>query len=213
MGRHDATYATLYSHPFLVESLLRGFLPEHWTERFDFQTLELEALGELPRLLPDPEHEALQADVVRWILELILPSRLEGVNFPQVTRLEEVVEMITANAPDWTARWRNEGRREGREEGRMQGREEGRLQGRDEGRRQGREEGRRQGEAELLMRLLTRRFGPLDRSQRRRLETADAEQLLEWGERFVTARSLGEVFNGSRSRSAGGSERASGKGL
>ena len=82
--------------------------------------------------------------------------------------------MLTAKAPDWTARWRNEGREQGRNEGRQQGRKEG--------------------EAALLLRQLTRRFGVLDPSLRRKVETADAEQLLEWGERFVTARSLAEVF-------------------
>ncbi len=316
MGRHDTTYSILYSHPYLVESLLRGFLPAHWTGRFDFETLEpmseahgtedwskryndriwrlcwrdgdgwvyfylmlefqrsdppfmavrvlsyagvlyqhlikslrlrrgdplpivlpvviyngerswrseteifdlitrvppdmerflprlsyylldirrlpagqlasldnaaacvfrvdssldfeqgLSALAELPRLLPEPGHESLRADIVRWILELVLPSRLTGVDLPKAAGLEEVVEMMIANAPDWTARWRLEGRKEGRQEGRR----------------------------EVLMQMLTRRFGPLIPALHRRIETADAEQILRWSERFVTARSLDEIF-------------------
>jgi putative YhgA-like transposase len=37
---HDAGYKRLFSHPSLVEGLLRGFLQEDWIERLDFPTLE-----------------------------------------------------------------------------------------------------------------------------------------------------------------------------
>ncbi len=37
---HDAGYKRLFSHPSLVEGLLRGFLQEDWSERLDFSTLE-----------------------------------------------------------------------------------------------------------------------------------------------------------------------------
>jgi hypothetical protein len=45
------------------------------------------------------------------------------------------------------------------------------------------------------MRQLTRRFGALNPALRHRIESADAERLLDWGERFVTARSLEEIFD------------------
>jgi len=37
---HDRGYKRLFSHPRAVEGLLRGFLPEDWTGRLDFSTLE-----------------------------------------------------------------------------------------------------------------------------------------------------------------------------
>jgi predicted transposase YdaD len=37
---HDRGYKRLFSHPLAVEGLLRGFLPEDWTGRLDFSTLE-----------------------------------------------------------------------------------------------------------------------------------------------------------------------------
>ena len=37
---HDRGYKRLFSHPLAVEGLLRGFLPEDWTARLDFSTLE-----------------------------------------------------------------------------------------------------------------------------------------------------------------------------
>ena len=70
--------------------------------------------------------------------------------------------MITDNAIDWSAQWR--------------------------------EEGRREGEASLLLRLLTRLYGPLAPTVEDRVRGAKAEQLRQWGERLVTSRSLEEIF-------------------
>lgn len=44
------------------------------------------------------------------------------------------------------------------------------------------------------MRLAERRFGPLSATARGRIENADAETLLCWGENLLTARSLDEAF-------------------
>ena len=59
---------------------------------------------------------------------------------------------------------------------------------------EGRQEGRKEGEEALLVRLLERKFGPLDRTTRTRVRQADAERLLEWGERLLTAERLEQVF-------------------
>lgn len=56
------------------------------------------------------------------------------------------------------------------------------------------EAGRRQGGAELLLRQAERKFGPLEKHDRLRIELAPHERLLDWGERLVMARSLEEVF-------------------
>lgn len=56
--------------------------------------------------------------------------------------------------------------------------------------------GRQQGEAALLARQIMQRFGPLSQSVQRRISGADADQLLEWGECFVTASSIEEIFDG-----------------
>jgi hypothetical protein len=63
--------------------------------------------------------------------------------------------------------------------------------GREEGQRIGREEGERI----LLVRLLEKRFGPLSEERRRQLESADADSLLEWSERILTAETVDEVFH------------------
>ncbi len=58
----------------------------------------------------------------------------------------------------------------------------------------GLEEGRREGETALLLRLLEHRFGPLDERQHSRVQGADPETLLLWGERLFGANSLDDVF-------------------
>ncbi len=40
MTDHDHSYKLLFSHPRMVEDLLRGFVHEEWVERIDFSTLE-----------------------------------------------------------------------------------------------------------------------------------------------------------------------------
>jgi predicted RNase H-like HicB family nuclease len=48
-------------------------------------------------------------------------------------------------------------------------------------------QGLQQGEAQMLLRLLERKFGEVLEAVRQRIEVADAETLLEWSERVLTA--------------------------
>ena len=59
---------------------------------------------------------------------------------------------------------------------------------------EGRRQGRREGEAEVLLRLLRVRFGPLPEDVMARLNAADAETLLRWSERILSAPTLDAVF-------------------
>ncbi len=67
-------------------------------------------------------------------------------------------------------------------------------QGRAEGHAKGHAEGIQTGEQKVLIRLLERRFGPLPEPWRERIADADADTLLVWSERVLTARRLEEVF-------------------
>ncbi len=40
MGQHDSSYKLLFSYPYLVECLIRGFVPGSWIRRLDFSSLE-----------------------------------------------------------------------------------------------------------------------------------------------------------------------------
>ncbi|HEY2294642.1 MAG TPA: hypothetical protein VGM86_28405 [Thermoanaerobaculia bacterium] len=40
MAEHDSGYRLLFSHPEMVEDLIRGFVHEDWVRDLDFSTLE-----------------------------------------------------------------------------------------------------------------------------------------------------------------------------
>lgn len=62
---------------------------------------------------------------------------------------------------------------------------------------QGHAQGHAQGSADMLVKLLTRRFGPLPEAARTQLAVASSEELDAIGERLLTAQSLGEALKGS----------------
>ena len=57
------------------------------------------------------------------------------------------------------------------------------------------QQGMQQGEAKVLIRLMTRRFGELPDATLREIESADADTLLQWSERVLTAQTLDEVLH------------------
>jgi hypothetical protein len=60
---------------------------------------------------------------------------------------------------------------------------------------QGVQQGVQQGEARILLRQLSARFGVLPPETRRKVETADADTLLQWSERILSAQTLDEVLH------------------
>ena len=159
-----------------------------WLERSE--TLDTQPIEELSELLCKPEDAGLRRAFALWLTTTFLPSRLSGVTVHESEKLEEISPMIVENTMDWSAQWREEGRRKGRREGEAEGRRKGEA----EGRRKGEAEGRRKGEAELLLRQLRRLYGPLTPAIERRVRGAKADQLLDWGERVVTSDALADVF-------------------
>ena len=61
-------------------------------------------------------------------------------------------------------------------------------------RQEGLEKGRTEGRAELVLKQLTLKFGPLSEEQTQRVRQAGVEQLDRWAERVLDAESLDEVF-------------------
>ena len=66
----------------------------------------------------------------------------------------------------------------------------------EQSRQEGMQQGMQQGEAAVLLRLLERKFGSgAAAAHRERVRTADAETLLAWSERILTADTIDEVFH------------------
>ncbi len=66
--------------------------------------------------------------------------------------------------------------------------------GREEGRQEGMQQGLQRGEAHILTAKLRLRFGELPTAVHQRIETADADTLLRWSERVLTAATLDEIL-------------------
>ena len=75
-----------------------------------------------------------------------------------------------------------------------EGRKEGREEGIKEGEQAGLKQGLQRGEARVLTALLRLRFGDLPVAVQQRIEAADADTLLRWSERVLTAQTLEEVL-------------------
>ncbi len=65
-----------------------------------------------------------------------------------------------------------------------------------QGQVEGRVEGRVEGEVALLVRQLSKRFGPLDEQTTARLKSATPDQLDTWADRILDAPTLQAVFDG-----------------
>jgi hypothetical protein len=128
-----------------------------------------------------PEEPELRRAFEGWLEEVILP-RLGATpdEIPKRLTLEELEPMLAERIDSWNEQLREDSLQQGLQKG---------LQ-------QGRQEGRQEGEAKALLRLLEKRFGPVDQDARDRIAAADADLLLEWIDRFSTAESLADVFSG-----------------
>ena len=73
-------------------------------------------------------------------------------------------------------------------------REEGLQEGFQKGLQKGHQEGLQKGEARVLLQLLRLKFGPLAPETEERVSSTDADRLMEWSERVLTAEQLQDVF-------------------
>ena len=125
-----------------------------------------QVLAALAAWLQAPEQTSLRRAFTVWLKRVFLPGKLPGVELGSINDLQEVQSMLAERVTEWTEEWKQQGRKEGLKEG----------------------------EAAMLIRLLELRFGGIDETTQARIRRADAETLLLWGERVLTAASLAEVF-------------------
>ncbi|MBS0421329.1 MAG: Rpn family recombination-promoting nuclease/putative transposase [Proteobacteria bacterium] len=95
----------------------------------------------------------------------------------------------------WKQEWLAAGRAEGELKGRAVGQAEGELKGRAVGQAEGEIKGRAAGQATALVRLLIKRFGPLDPARLDQIHSADPATVERWFDRAVDAPDLHAVFH------------------
>ncbi len=178
VSRYSAEELALRQSP--VAALFRLEKSRDWLEIH-------RGVEQLYGLLRSPGDEELRQIFAAWLKDVVFP-RMQGAPSEELgsLSLEGLKGMLAERV---AAMYRLE-RMRGRRDGRMEGLEEGRQVGWQEGR----QEGRQEGEADLLLRQLQRKFGPLQETALARVRAADSEALLEWGERILTAERLEDVF-------------------
>lgn len=137
-----------------------------------------DALEALPRLYGDfksllkPGDAALRRTIDAWITSMAQRT------FPQAIIPEEVNLQEAPMLEETMIKWRDDTLREGRQEGRKEGRKEGRLQA----------------TREMLLELMTQRFGRLSVTVRRQIEEiSSVQELRKLGRKALRVKSLEEM--------------------
>lgn len=122
-----------------------------------------------------PDESSLRRAFETWLQKVILPRfGLTQEEAAANLTLEELETMLADSIDRWNRQIREEGRQEGKQEGRREGRQEG--------------------EARVVLRLLRLKFGAVPPAIEEQVRSADADRLLEWSERILTAENLQEIF-------------------
>jgi len=116
--------------------------------------------------------------LVEWVVQL--PTELEQDYIQVMEQLEQEHDMGYVTIAERL--------------GMQKGRVEGRVEGLEEGLEKGLEEGRARGQADLLLRLIERRFGSVPEAVTQRVRAARAEQLELWALNILDAGALDQVF-------------------
>jgi len=88
-------------------------------------------------------------------------------------------EFMSTTLAEW---WKNKGRNEGRAQGHAQGHAQGLSQGWQEG------------ESKMLSRQIKHKFGVISSVHLEKIEKADCETLIVWGERILEAKNIDQIF-------------------
>jgi flagellar biosynthesis/type III secretory pathway protein FliH len=117
--------------------------------------------------LSSPRDVSLKQDLVAWVKNvLVVKQLLSPEAIREINQLEELPTMLAEQIDKWEARLVAKGRTEGRTEG----------------------------QAQLLIRLLEEKFGPVKTRVRTRISALDEPQVLECAKRLLTAKTVQEVL-------------------
>lgn len=128
----------------------------------------------MSRVVRAPHGTDALATLLRYIMEVSESSEEHLQELFEAAQLPEANEALMTAAEKLIRRGREEGHKEGRKEGHK--------------------EGRKDGQGDLLIKLLSRRFGRLPEHVLARIRIASEPQLERWAERILTAPTLDAVL-------------------
>jgi len=178
-----------YSNSQLAPLLLRKnvvaaiFQLEHSRTEREF----VELVKTVTQWLSSPKQARLKKDLTAWVKNVLIAKHLlSSEAIQEINQLEELTTMLADRIDEWEARWVAKGRTEGEARGLKKGRTEG-LE-------KGLEKGRTEGQAQLLIRLLEEKFGPLATRVQTQIYALDESQVLECVKRTFTANTVQQVM-------------------
>ncbi|ABK44496.1 putative transposase [Magnetococcus marinus MC-1] len=127
-------------------------------------------LSSLIDWLKAPGQLSLRRAFTVMLGRVLLPRKALGQVIPELNDLQEVDAMLAETVLEWTKEWEAQGIQKGLEKGRQ-------------------EEA-----ASMLLRLLSRRFGPLPEEIQSRVTTSAVTEIEMWSDRIFDAESLESVF-------------------
>jgi predicted transposase/invertase (TIGR01784 family) len=133
--------------------------------------------------LKDPKQASLRRAFTVWFHRVLFADKPVPERIGPLNELGEVRVMLAERVQEWKKEWKQEALKEGRQEGHQEGHREGRLKGVHEGK------------SNMLRQLLEYKFGSLEERVIEQLQTAEDQQLQEWGKRILTAKDLNDIFD------------------
>ena len=127
-------------------------------------------VGQLAHKLKAPQNRELRRALTVWVRRLVLRRFVPEGEIIELEDLPEVHHMISERVEGWTQQWLKQGMQQGMQQGKLEA------------------------EADMLRRLLVRRFGPLSPEVLAQIDAASAEQIEVWFDRSVDASNMTQVF-------------------
>lgn len=129
-------------------------------------------------------------DMLMRLFALLVREAVQTLDPPAAVPndMREMKNMLATATQRWKARLIEESKAEGLALGHAEGHAEGQAVGR--------AEGRIQGQAEILLRMLRRRFGEVPEALEARVLAGSSGQIEDWSDRLFEAASLDDLFRG-----------------
>lgn len=125
-----------------------------------------QALGRYFQRFRAPAYDSLSRAVMVFYQRVVFAKLDPGKTLEEFRSFEEIEAMYATRIEEWNQQIRQEGLQAGRQEGRQ----------------------------DILLRQLTRRFGPLGTPITQRLQQASFAELEQWADNILDARTLEDVF-------------------
>ncbi len=149
---------------------------------------------EFRQWLDQPGQSHLRRDILAWLTKVVLRERMPGLDMSEIGSLYDFQTFLEENMQTWPEKWEIKGREEGLRLGMQKGE---RL-----GMQKGVKLGRIEGEAAVLLSQVELKFGPPSETIEARIREAEAEELLLWARRLLSAETVEELFESGTSGSS-----------